>query len=329
MSFLPKKNYFYGISLAIILGISIHFLSEQLNVINGIISGFLIGIIIGNLFNIPLKFNDGLSYTGSKMLEFSILFLAFSINFNHVLDIGPINFFAVLIIIVLVLFSTLFLAKKFSCPNSTGWLVGFGTAICGSSAIAAVAPSITKNKEDVGVALSVVNLMGSIGMLLLPFIISLVNISDIDSGVIIGATLHSVGNVAGAGYGINDTVGEAAIAIKLARVALLSPAVIFFTFMVQSGEKKTLKSYFKLPYYLWGFILITLLVSMVDMPKVVLGIMSMWGKIVLTIAMVAIGLKVSFKDLIAKGKKAIGFGVVIFVIQLVVAIVFIFGLKLI
>lgn len=316
-----------GVLLASAIGLAVHFSAPFIGGINGILLGLIVGILLGNIASIPSGFSSGISYTSSKLLEISILFLAFSINFGHISALGWQNFALVVVVITLVLFTTVFMAKKFSCPDSTGWLVGFGTAICGSSAIAAVAPGISKNKEDAGIALAVVNLMGSIGMIVLPFLFSLLKIDDINAGVIIGATLHSVGNVAGAGYGLSDLAGETAIAIKLARVAMLSPAVIMFTYLVNTDTKKSWKDYLNLPYYLWAFILITIVTSVVDLPKVFLDQMSNLGKITLTIAMVAIGLKVSFKHLYLSGKRAMGFGAVIFILQIlfVVMLLLLFG----
>jgi uncharacterized integral membrane protein (TIGR00698 family) len=311
-----------GILLAAFIGLTIHFAAPFISGVNGVMLGLLVGILLGNILALPENFGAGISYTGSKLLEISILFMAFSINFGHIADLGWQNFLLVVFIIVAVLLATVFLAKKVNCPDSTGWLVGFGTAICGSSAIAAVAPGISKNKQDAGIALAVVNLMGSIGMIVLPFALKFLSVSDIESGVVIGATLHSVGNVAGAGYGINEMVGDTAITIKLARVAMLSPAVIFYTYLLSSGTKKNWKEYINLPYYLWAFVAITIFTSLFDLPSSLLGFFSNMGKIVLTIAMVAIGMKVSFRHLYQSGKRALGFGVMIFLVQILLVSLF-------
>jgi uncharacterized membrane protein YadS len=136
-------------------------------------------------------------------------------------------------------------------------------------------------------------------------------------GLFIGGTLHSVGNVAGAGYSINNDVGEAAITIKLARVALLSPALIFFNFLVNKNKDTHLKTIFTLPWYLWSFIAITIAATFIDFPSNFLDGMETGGKIILTIAMAAIGLKVSFKNLYYSGQKGFAFGLLIFAIQLI------------
>jgi uncharacterized integral membrane protein (TIGR00698 family) len=194
--------------------------------------------------------------------------------------------------------------------------VGFGTAICGSSAIAALAPRVAKDKEDVGIAMAVVNLFGSLGMIVLPLVLLRFGMSDTQLGLLIGGTLHSVGNVVGAGYALSDGVGEVATTIKLARVALLSPALILFNYLVNRDEARGWREHLQLPWYLWGFIGITLLTSVLPMPAPVLEAMEVAGKLALTIALAAIGLKVSFGQLYRSGRKGLGFGLIVFVIQL-------------
>lgn len=317
------KANFKGLLLAILIGISAHLIGKFSSV-NGVMLGLLTGIVLGNIIPFSNNFNSGISFTSSKLLEFSIVLMAFSINFNDVVALGWQNFILVVVMIIGVLIGTLFLAKKMSCPESTGTLVGFGTAICGSSAIAAIAPGVAKNKGDIGIALAVVNLMGSIGMVALPYVLKWVDLAEIDAGVLIGATLHSVGNVAGAGYGMEKYIGDTAITIKLARVAMLSPAVILFTYLVNKKETKSWKEHFKLPLYLWLFIAVTVFSSLISLPSIVLGGINEMGKITLTIAMVAIGLKVSFKKLFMSGRKAMGFGAIVFLFQIGIVSLFLF-----
>jgi uncharacterized integral membrane protein (TIGR00698 family) len=245
------------------------------------------------------------------------LFLAFDINLARVQDLGIASFAIVVATVIFVLAITLVLARRMNCPGTSGYLVGFGTAICGSSAIAALSSSITKNKEDVGISLAAANLLGTLGMLVLPFFLCSLSYTHNQIGLIIGSSLHSVGNVAGAAYGITEDVGKAAITIKLARVALLPIAVILFTIIIQRNENHSWKKYLTLPYYLWGFILIATISSFIAIPQAVIDFMQLAGKIILTIAMTAIGFKVSFKDLFYSGRKALVFGLIIFGLQLI------------
>lgn len=306
-----------GIVLAIALGLISFFLANYTpSAINSVIIALIIGITIGNTFRIHEKFNTGISFTSSKLLELSILFLAFDINYSNISKLGVFSFLAVAIVLFSIVFITVFVAKKFKCPGSTGWLVGFGTAICGSSAIAALAPSVSKNKEDVAVSMAVVNLYGTIGMLLLPMILIPLQLSTNQMGLLLGGSLHSIGNVAGAGFSVGGEVGEAAITIKLARVALLTPGLILMNFLINRKNATSWKDHFKLPWYLLGFIAITILGTFISFPENYLASIETIGKVVLTIAMGAIGLKVNFKTLLQSGRKGLGLGLLLFVIQL-------------
>lgn len=306
-----------GILLSTIIGVIAYFSADYLGTTLGsILLALLLGMLIGNIVKVPDSFQSGIGFTSGKLLELSILFLAFSINYKHIVQLGAFSFTIIAVVVFLLLVFTYFLANKMNCPTSSGWLIGFGTTICGSSAIAALAPSITNNKQDVAISMAVVNLFGSIGMIALPLILQSFDLTTAQMGLLLGGGLHSVGNVAGAAYGINNDVGVAAITIKLARVALLSPALIFFNYLVNRKNAKNWKEHFRLPWYLWSFIGISVLISFINLPNNFLAAMDTTGKIILTIAMAAIGLKVSFRELFTSGKRGVGFGFIIFLMLL-------------
>jgi uncharacterized integral membrane protein (TIGR00698 family) len=306
-----------GILLSVLIGLSAYFISFAFPFFNNILLGLLMGMIIGNFVPLPGHYQSGISFTSSKLLEFSLLFLAFGISYTSIAKIGAMSFIFVIVMITAVLLLTISFSRKMRFNDSTCYLIGFGTAICGSSAIAAVSSSVTKNKEDIGISLAVVNLLGAIGMISLPLLFSYLPVSNLKSGFMIGASLHSVGNVAGAGYAMGDEIGQTAITIKLARVALLSPALIFFRYLVNKDSASNWKEHFRLPWYVWSFICISMLTSILSIPANVVKLTEDTGKIILTVAMAAIGLKVSFRTLYQSGKKAVLLGLIIFVIQLV------------
>ena len=253
-----------GILFSVFLGLMSVLLEKFMPpAFNGILIALLLGMLLGNLLKLPVALEPGINYTSSKMLELSILFLAVGINYTDIAALGVQPFVGVAVVVFAVLFLSFFLSKRFNCPGNTGILVGFGTAICGSSAIAALAPSLQKqNKEDVAIAMAVVNLLGTLGMLVLPWALLQIDwpSSDVASsaiGYLVGGSLHSVGNVAGAGFAIGKSAGDVAITVKLARVALLTPGLIFMTYLTQRNAEGSWKRYFKLPWYLIGFIIVT------------------------------------------------------------------------
>lgn len=312
------KGNLPGILLSLILGgAAIILVQYTPSWLNSILLSLLLGIILHNTIKIPETYQAGIGFTGSKLLELSVVFLAFSINFSTFTGLGWQSFASIVIMVFSMLFITFYLSQKIKCPETTGWLIGFGTAICGSSAIAALSPLVAKNKDNVGIAMAVVNLLGTLSMIVFPMILSFFIENDQEIGFLLGSTLHSVGNVAGSAFSVNDVVGETAITIKLARVALLSPGLIAFHYLLKRNQKRDQgePSGFSLPWYLWAFIGISTLGSFISYPEFLIDNMESVGKIILTVAMAAIGLKIGIAKLIQTGQKGLIFGVLIFMLQ--------------
>jgi uncharacterized integral membrane protein (TIGR00698 family) len=313
---LDSLKKFTGYIIAGITGSVAYFLSLQFSWVNALISALLAGILLGNILNIPSEWRSSISKSSGKLLEISLLFLAFDISLSTLYSLGPEILILIIGAIALILYLTVFFSNKFKCQGSTGWLIGFGTAICGSSAIAALSPGITEKKEDIGIAMAIVNLLGALGMLVFPWFLSLWDIESAAAGVLIGGTLHSVGNVAGAGYGMNSETGAMAIMIKMTRVALLSPALIFIRYLIKKEEGINWYKYFSLPWYLIGFMTITVFHSWISLPIELENIIASSGKLILAMAMAGIGFSVSFFTLYRSGKKGLVFGSFMFATQI-------------
>lgn len=289
--------------------------------LNAILLSLLLGIAWGNTLGVPDRLDDGIILTANRMLELSVLFLAFSISFAHIQHIGWLTFAYLAMVVLLVLWITARLSSHRLFPGAGGWLIGFGTAICGSSAIAALSPIAAREKEDIGIAIAVTNLFGTLGMLLFPLLLPFTGWDPQQMAMIIGGTLHSVGNVAGSGYTLSDAVGASALTVKMARVALLSPGLLLMSYLLhrsRSQETQTAATpfSFSLPWYLWSFIGITVLGSLIPFPQSVISVTEELGKAVLTLAMAAIGLKIGFRMLWQTGRQGLLFGLFIFILQI-------------
>ncbi|MEZ4984758.1 MAG: putative sulfate exporter family transporter [Saprospiraceae bacterium] len=307
------RQYGYGLVAVAIITIGSNVLGSWFSTFNAVLWALLLGVALGNLLRLPAEIKPGVDFASKDILNWAIIFLAFDVSARQISDLGWGVLGSILAMVITVLAITYALARLFKCRTSTGWLVGFGTAICGSSAIAALSGSVSSDKEDVGIALAVVNLLGLAGMLAWPALLPLLDRPDDWSGMLIGGTLHAVGNVAGAGYAVSDEAGQLAITIKLGRVAMLAPGLIFFNWLVH--RKAAGWQAFKLPYYVWGFLAIVILISVLPVPASVLQWGKTIGKTLLTAAMAAIGLKISIGKLFETGRIALGFGVVIFLVQ--------------
>lgn len=306
-----------GIAFTLAITLVAYLITHYLN-FNTVLMALILGVVFGNIIKLPQAVTTGVKFSSGLVLEVSIALMAFGINYGSLAKLGWQAVVLVVVTMAVVLIITKVLAKKLDCPGSTGWLIGFGTAICGSAAIAALAPKIVKDKSDIGLALAVVNLYGLIGMIAIPFITADL-LSDLQNSILIGASLHAVGNVAGAGFAMSDTIGEMAVTIKLGRVALLTPALLLFGASfnkVENGVKKSAK----LPWYLLAFILISITFSFIPLPELVLASIKQISNFLLAMAMAAIGLKVGLRSVLTAGKKGLIFGGIIFVIELIVII---------
>ncbi len=288
------------------------FLGPQIPGLNSVIFGLLLGIVLGNLWTPTAIFQTGISFSSSKILEFAIVMMAFEINILALSQVGLPILAIVFISITSILFLTLLLSKRMNCPQENGWLIGFGTAICGSVAISAIGPLITKDKAQIGISLAVINILGGLGIFFVPTLIPMFGLETTEAGVLVGGSLHSMGHVAGAAALLDENVRNVAISVKLVRIAMLTPALILFSNIINAKQNKEAKYRVKLPIYLILFIAVSLFVSFVGVPKEVLNITKNLSNIGLTVAMVGIGLGISFKKLLQTGMKAFSFGVVIF-----------------
>lgn len=312
----------YSFFFSILPGLSVFVLAEFFSYLNPILTGLLLGILTGNFIKLPESLIRISQKSGNRFLEFSVLFLAFGINYSHLTKLGGESLLFIFLMILTVLAFSFFISKK-----PLNWLIGFGTAICGSSAIAALAPTLEKEKGDTGIAMAVVNLYGMIGMVVLPFLLLKFDLKPINNALLIGGSLHSVGNVAGAGYMMSDQIGELSVTVKMARVTMLSFGLIFFNFLAQNRKNLSWTSYFKLPWYIWGFIAITILVSIIQIPEKWMEMIDLLAKLLLTIAMTNIGLQIRFRDLIQSGKKGLIFGLGIWIFQFLLIFLFLLWLN--
>lgn len=307
------KKYLPGLGLTIgvaALGFALDALAP---VFNAVLWALLLGVVLGNVRRPAATLRAGIDLGGRDILNLSVIFLGFDISTRQIGELGWTTLVALVLSVLLVLTLAFLMARRFRCPTSTGWLVGFGTAICGSSAIAALSGSVSTRKEDVGIALAVVNLLGLAGMLLWPAVLPWLGQSAQWAGALIGGTLHAVGNVAGAGYAVSDEVGQLALTVKLGRVALLAPALLFYNWLI--NRESSGFSAFVLPYYLWGFIAVVALTSLAPVPEGLVSTGKLIGKILLTLAMAAIGMKISLGALFRTGRVALGFGILLFALQ--------------
>lgn len=296
----------------------------------------LLGILLGNTFLKNPILEKGTKIAESKLLEFSVVLLGATVTFQTIAQIGLKGGIFVLLQMGLTIVASYVLGKKMQFSDTMSLLMAGGNAVCGSSAIASIAPAIHAKEEEKGQIITLVNLLGTILMLLLPIIGSIVYGTDVlTKSALIGGTLQSVGQVVASASMINGQVVELAMLFKIMRIMLLVVVVYLFSKFKQqqlpastATETVHKKKNAALPWYVVGFVLFCIINSLVHLPAELsqtAHFFSGWFEIT---ALAAIGLRLDFQKFFKEGKRFLIYGLSVGIIQVVLAIGLIFLLGL-
>ncbi len=318
-----RKTVLPGIVLVLLVGTLSWWLSEIIPRIGSVTIAILLGVLLGNLFFNNEAGRAGAVFAEKKILPFAIGLLGVELQLLTLVELGPVA----AIIIVIAIGSSVLLAVKlgelFGFSRSFSMLIGAGNGICGSSAVAATSIAIEADEADTGISISVVNLLGTIGIFLIPALIQLLSLSDLQGGLLTGGTLQAFGQVVAAGFSVNDDVGNIATVVKMGRVLMLGPMVILFGTWAQSqfvSEEKS-KAKVQIPRFIFGFFAMSLIASLNFLPVEVLDMIKLSGKYLLVIAMAGIGMRIQLKTLFRSGLNALLFGGLVSLIQIILVLI--------
>ena len=315
------KKYIKGLLLVSF----VVFISKILSIylyIGSVAISILLGMIINYFFSIDKSFKTGIKFSEKYLLSIAIIFMGAGLNFSVVELIESNIIYTILLIIVFAIFSSLIAGKLFNLSNSLSFLIGIGNGICGASAIAGASSIMKSKKEDIALSISVINLLGTMGIFIVPLFINLVLKGDVNNiGVIIGSTIQAVGQVTAAGFIMSNEIGEVAVITKMIRILMLGPILILITFYYSFLNYKVSKKIsFPIPFFIIGFILFTIAVNYNLIPLSLLPMINMLSKYSLLFAMAAIGLNISLQSILKDGPRVFLVGIVSFGLQIVLSI---------
>jgi uncharacterized integral membrane protein (TIGR00698 family) len=313
------KNNFFGILIAVTIGILAILLSEFIT-IGAVAIAIILGVIIGNSVKLGDKFTSGITYSEKTLLAYAIALMGINLDFSILIALGFKTILLIIIAMIITLLSSLYLAKLFKFDTKFALMLGIGNGVCGSAAIAATKDIVALDKEKVGLSVAIVNFLGTIGIFLVPIIGTyLLTLSDINNGVLIGNTLQAVGQVIASGFSINDTAGQTATIVKMGRVLMLTPLIFILIYFINKQVKNTNGSNLtklEIPMFIIGFVIFSIIATIGILPENIINIIALSSKYLLIIAMVAIGLKINFKTILQHGSTALLIGILIFIIQI-------------
>lgn len=311
------KNIIPGLFLVLIVTFFSIFLSEFLYIDSILISIFL-GVFINNFFKLNQVYNKGINFSEKHLLNFAIILMGVNFNNSILKEVDSIILYNVFLFVIVGFFITLLICRLFNLPIKLSQLLAFGNAICGSSAIIAVSSIVRSKKEDVILSVSIINIIGSLSIIIVPFILYFFSINNsFMQGQIIGGTIQAVGQVSATGYIINENVGQAAILIKMSRILFLIPALITFSFIYSFNKKS---DFFQFPFFIIGFIIVFFLSYNNLIPDLFIKYFKILSKYFLLFALTALGLKVSIQTYLKSGIKVFLVCLLAFLIQVFIVV---------
>ena len=213
----------------------------------------VLGLIVANLFGHPfLELNHKAT---NYLLQFSVVGLGFGMNVHSAVAAGKEGF----LFTVLSIFSTLilgtFLGKWFKTEKKTTHLISCGTAICGGSAIAAIAPIIKSNEKQTSVALGVIFILNSVALFLFPAVGHWLDLSQKEFGLWCAIAIHDTSSVVGAASKFGPEALQIATTVKLARALWIIPVALITAFFFKNKSGKI-----KIPYFI-GFFIVAMIAN--------------------------------------------------------------------
>jgi uncharacterized integral membrane protein (TIGR00698 family) len=278
------------------------------------IPAMVIALIIGIALN-PIAarpaFSPGIVFSVKTLLRWAVALLGLRIALGEIIALGLGTALMIVLSMAVTVVAGFFIARAFGQTDYYGALAGAGTAVCGASATlatAAVLPAYKGKEADVAFVVIAVNALSTVAMVLYPPLCGLLGFDATLTGVMLGATIHDVAQVAGSGYAVAEPVGNTAVIVKLFRVLLLFPVVVAIAwwFLRPKPPLSALKA--SIPGFALVFLALCILNSLLSKTpeaaafyqpvKAALGHVSTWG---LLIAIAALGLSTSFRDVAALG----------------------------
>ena len=250
----------------------------------------------------------GIEFASKKILQFGVGLLGLGVTIDQVKTVGWGVFGIVFASVIVTMASGPLIARAINRGWRLGLLTGGAVAICGASAALAIASVLPKNKfserNTIFTIISVTTL-STIAMIGYPIIVKLLEMDDISAGIFIGATIHDVAQVVGAGYSISEQAGDTATLVKLLRVAMLIPVVLILSIIFRNDSTVGDSRRLPVPLFVIGFVALVVFGSSEWFPTTVRSSLLDLSRWCLVVSISAIGMKTALKSLKDVGGQAI------------------------
>ena len=269
--------------------VALSLLALSLWIGNSAISLFL-GIVLALLFKLPQDFLS--KKYGSKILQTGIVFLGGSLSLGTVYETNTDFFLWICLYVILAFAFVIFLGKLMGISERLSFLLASGTAVCGGTAIASVAPSIKAKPEEVSTALTIVFILNAIALLCFPLANEYLGLTERQFGAWAALAIHDTASVVGAASSVGEISVEIAATLKVARTIWIVPLVIISAWLYRSKNEG-----FGLPLFVIFFILAALLNSVLEPNQEITNYLKLINRVCLLTGLFCIGTQISIENL--------------------------------
>jgi uncharacterized integral membrane protein (TIGR00698 family) len=269
----------------------------------------LLGMMWRSLAPVPRPAIPGIHAAQRPLLRWAVAGLGFRLSLPELWLIGGQTLIVVVISTTAALLFGWWVADRLGIGHKLGLLLGVGGAICGASAVVAADSVVQGEKRDAAVALGVITLLGTVGIVLYPLLQRASGMSEFVYGVWDGASLHEMAQVVAAGFGVSDEAARVATVVKLARICLLAPVVLYLGWSLRrhheaAGQARVAP----VPWFLALFVLFAVINSTGLLDGKVVDTLRRADLWLLCVGMAGVGLQTGFADLREAGMRPIAAG---------------------
>ena len=299
------KTKSLGVAIAAGFALCAMFLGNMFPIIGSSVFALILGIALNEFLDLPENSRPGLNWSGKKLLQYSIIFMGFSLPIATVASTGLSSLKISLPTITVAFPAAVIFGKVFHLKSHLRTLIGFGTAICGGSAIAAAAPIIEADEEEIALSMSTIFFFNILAVFIFPLLGHLWHMSNFHFGLWSGTAINDTSSVVAAGFSYSKAAGEMATIVKLSRALMIVPVCLgliglkLYRTKQQGIQKGMLKKI--VPWFIVWFIVASILSSIGVVPKVVIPYLKEISQLFMAMALVGIGSKVSWKQFRSAG----------------------------
>jgi uncharacterized integral membrane protein (TIGR00698 family) len=269
--------------------------------VEALVIAIVLGALTRNLWQPSAVWRDGIALSAKTLLEIAVMLLGSSISLATIVASGPELLAGIAVAVVAALAASYATSRALGLPQRISILIACGNSICGNSAIAAVAPIIGADSDDVASSIAFTAILGVVVVLALPLLIPLLDLSQSQYGVLAGLTVYAVPQVLAATLPISPVSAQLGTMVKLMRVLMLGPVVVLLSLLLPklnicARRPAPFKRRHLVPWFILGFLALAALRAIGLIPQSTQGLMAAVASWLTIISMAALGLGVDIRN---------------------------------